>query len=56
LDSATHIVTFTGFCQADDALALLVQHGYKKLEGSLEKLVPKTVRLVAGKAFGLGGR
>jgi hypothetical protein len=30
-----------------------VQHGYRQLHGSLERLVPKSVRLMAVRAFGL---
>jgi len=49
----THTLTFRSLHEALDALTLLVERGYKQLHGSLEKLVPKSARLVAGKAFGL---
>jgi hypothetical protein len=53
VDSSTHVIAFTDFFEALDALKLLVRHGYRRLEGSLERLAPKTARLVDGKALGL---
>ena len=48
-----HTLTFADFADAMDALRFLVQHGYRELKGSLERLVPKSARIVAGTAFGL---
>jgi hypothetical protein len=49
----THTLTFADFFEAMDGLAFLVRNGYRELKGSLERLVPKSVRVVAGKSLGL---
>jgi hypothetical protein len=48
----THTLTFPDFYAALDAIGFLVQHGYRRLHGDLEPLVPKTTRIVNGQAFG----
>jgi hypothetical protein len=52
LYAATHTATFSDFASADDAVRFLTRHGWKKL-GTLDKLVPQSVRLIAGTAVGL---
>jgi hypothetical protein len=49
----THTLTFHDFFEARDGLAYLVEHGYRQLRGSLEQLVPRSVRLVPGRSLGV---
>jgi hypothetical protein len=49
----THTLTFHDFADAMDGLAFLIDHGYKELTGSLERLLPRSVRLVPGRSLGL---
>jgi hypothetical protein len=50
VDSATHTARFSDFALVHDAMTLLARHGYRELHSSLERLVPKSFRLVGGKA------
>ena len=54
MDTREHIV----FCSIDFDVALqglqfLIAHGYRELRGNLERLEPKTARIVPGRALGL---
>jgi hypothetical protein len=53
VDSATHTAKFSDFAIVYEAMRLLTCHGYRQLHKSLEPLVPKSFRLVGGRAFGL---